>query len=358
MQQRVSAASMALGSRPHALYRFFDRTDALLYVGITMDLGARLKSHRREKPWWLDIHHITVEHFATRAEALAAEAKAIRAEGPLHNDQHNEMQLAQSPMSATEFAERILGIVTVSPTHRALKLAEARDAAEGEPAPLAADNLDGNPMLIAAECATYDATGNAMDLSRAIQGLLRLMPRDLLELARQRAEKDVWGDDSSKFQELVLTARYLLPGLAGRVLDSLEPMERTEWLLGAERAASSSATNDDVRVIAAESFLAFQAGKTHRGMCFGLGSYGASCPRRADTFVTLAAGHCPHCDGPRRCEGHLLWCRRHAEMAELGTFRDGENRPYRIVAMRAAAVGGRPESACVVRESVEAEMRA
>lgn len=97
MQQRVSAASVALGNRPHALYRFFDRTDVLLYVGITMDLGARLKKHRRDKPWWLDIDHITIEHFSSRAEALAAEAEAIRMEGPLHNDQHNEMVSVDVP---------------------------------------------------------------------------------------------------------------------------------------------------------------------------------------------------------------------------------------------------------------------
>lgn len=34
------------------LYRLFDRQGALLYVGITGDLGQRWKKHMREKHWW------------------------------------------------------------------------------------------------------------------------------------------------------------------------------------------------------------------------------------------------------------------------------------------------------------------
>lgn len=89
MTRRVSAASLALEHQPHALYRFFDRSDVLLYVGITVDLAKRIKNHRKGKPWWTQIHNITVEHFDTRQEALDAERKAIRDEKPLHNDQHN-----------------------------------------------------------------------------------------------------------------------------------------------------------------------------------------------------------------------------------------------------------------------------
>ena len=73
MPRRVSVASLAINNQPHALYRFFDRTDVLLYVGITANLPTRMKNHSKGKPWWTQIHNITIEHFDTRQDALDAE---------------------------------------------------------------------------------------------------------------------------------------------------------------------------------------------------------------------------------------------------------------------------------------------
>lgn len=71
-----------------ALYRFRDRDARLLYVGITGHLGRRIAQHEREKDWWEDVAAATVEHYATRDEALAAERIAIETEGPLYNVEH------------------------------------------------------------------------------------------------------------------------------------------------------------------------------------------------------------------------------------------------------------------------------
>ena len=79
-----------LADRPHALYRFFDSANRLLYVGITAALPTRLMSHNGDKPWWTSVHHITVEHFADRETVLKAETAAIKAEHPLHNITHNQ----------------------------------------------------------------------------------------------------------------------------------------------------------------------------------------------------------------------------------------------------------------------------
>ena len=35
----------------HVLYRFHNRAGELLYIGITVDPGARWRKHRDEKPW-------------------------------------------------------------------------------------------------------------------------------------------------------------------------------------------------------------------------------------------------------------------------------------------------------------------
>jgi predicted GIY-YIG superfamily endonuclease len=68
-----------------ALYRFFTDDGRLLYVGISNSFPNRLMQHEAEKPWWQDVARVEVEHFASRAEALAAETAAINAECPFWN---------------------------------------------------------------------------------------------------------------------------------------------------------------------------------------------------------------------------------------------------------------------------------
>lgn len=67
-----------------SLYRMFDSDGVLLYVGITSS-PKRLGQHQRNSAWWLAVARVEVEHYPTRADALAAEADAIRTEGPTHN---------------------------------------------------------------------------------------------------------------------------------------------------------------------------------------------------------------------------------------------------------------------------------
>jgi hypothetical protein len=75
-------------ARSHALYRFYGEGEVLLYVGITADLGARLKQHGKDKPWWTAVRMCTVEHYDSREDVLEAERHAIVAECPRHNIQH------------------------------------------------------------------------------------------------------------------------------------------------------------------------------------------------------------------------------------------------------------------------------
>lgn len=68
-----------------ALYRLFDGTGSLLYVGITNDPETRWSYHARQKEWWPQVHERTVDWKATRTEAEAAEAEAIGRENPRWN---------------------------------------------------------------------------------------------------------------------------------------------------------------------------------------------------------------------------------------------------------------------------------
>jgi predicted GIY-YIG superfamily endonuclease len=67
-----------------ALYRMFDSSGRLIYVGVTGNLGRRLGNHS-EKLWFPRVMTIKLQWFFTRAEALAAERQAIQTEMPLVN---------------------------------------------------------------------------------------------------------------------------------------------------------------------------------------------------------------------------------------------------------------------------------
>jgi hypothetical protein len=84
-----AATSSAPVEVPQTLYRFFDASGALLYVGITCDLPERVRRHRGEKAWWLDVANITVQHYADRQSVEEAEREAIERERPRWNVVYN-----------------------------------------------------------------------------------------------------------------------------------------------------------------------------------------------------------------------------------------------------------------------------
>lgn len=67
-----------------AVYRMYDDAGALLYVGTTVNVDTRLKSHA-EKRWFPLVAAIKLEWFDTAAAAFLAEQRAIRAEQPRMN---------------------------------------------------------------------------------------------------------------------------------------------------------------------------------------------------------------------------------------------------------------------------------
>ena len=74
-----------------SLYRLYDGTDQLLYVGIATDPQKRINVHRCDtsKKWRHDIARHAVEWFETREEAEGAEVEAIRTELPTYNRRHH-----------------------------------------------------------------------------------------------------------------------------------------------------------------------------------------------------------------------------------------------------------------------------
>ncbi len=71
--------------RTHILYRCYDRTLTLLYVGMTNDPESRFIAHRNTQPWWHQVDHIRIQKLKSREALARAEAAAIQMEQPLYN---------------------------------------------------------------------------------------------------------------------------------------------------------------------------------------------------------------------------------------------------------------------------------
>jgi hypothetical protein len=73
------------------LYRHWDDSGNLLYVGISLNAAARASQHAKDKTWWPEVATITVEHLGciSRSGAESIEAAAIKAENPRYNVVHN-----------------------------------------------------------------------------------------------------------------------------------------------------------------------------------------------------------------------------------------------------------------------------
>lgn len=69
------------------LYRYFDADGTLIYLGISSNAMARLRSHKKDD-WANRIATVKLERFPDRSAALAAESMAIKAERPMFNKMH------------------------------------------------------------------------------------------------------------------------------------------------------------------------------------------------------------------------------------------------------------------------------
>lgn len=74
--------------KTHKLYRHFDSTDRLLYIGITNSPLTRLSQHLRTSHWSDDIARIDIECYSSHALAREAEKAAIAREAPPFNINH------------------------------------------------------------------------------------------------------------------------------------------------------------------------------------------------------------------------------------------------------------------------------
>jgi excinuclease UvrABC nuclease subunit len=85
-----SEAPQAIPEAAPTLYRHFNATGELLYVGRTIrPVLQRQHEHLKTKKWWNEVTLTNYERFSTVEELKTAELDAIRSEHPRYNLTHN-----------------------------------------------------------------------------------------------------------------------------------------------------------------------------------------------------------------------------------------------------------------------------
>lgn len=94
-----------------ALYRHYDASGRLLYVGITNAVTKRLDQHVKSSSWATEIKTITIEWHESRADALDAEDSAIFDECPIYNTIGRRHDPLQSDAWTKACAETVMGVI-------------------------------------------------------------------------------------------------------------------------------------------------------------------------------------------------------------------------------------------------------
>jgi hypothetical protein len=320
MAGKISAAQRDLATRHHALYRFYDRSDVLLYVGITVDLPTRMGNHQTDKPWWADVARMTVEHHASRADVLDAERQAIRDEKPLYNVHHNELVEVEEDESADHLR------VLYTTAFELLEDDDERQAILHD----ARFDFEGNEL--GPEAHRLSATEDAISIlgwgrTRAIElfddlldvlGLLPGAPPGGWYAAARAAfiEHHEPGTYLPPFDIRAYAINDVVAALSTRYLDvDLPSGEGDSW----REVAISTGRRSQLAVDRSAARIAAEYKRTGvlpAGCCYGPGLSGARCPRpdMETTFFEV----CPLGCGPGPCTGHDRWCRKHASNVKYG----------------------------------------
>jgi NAD-dependent dihydropyrimidine dehydrogenase PreA subunit len=333
---RVSVGLHELPDSPHFLYRFYDRTDALLYIGITKDPKTRFKWHRNNQPWWTDVDQAKtqVDFHPSRDAVLEAERKAIIAETPLYNDQHNltvDTPTRQAIRDAVEeFADTILFHLLGHPD----SVKDAIRDAEIDIAEQIADfgKAEESSPVLAATANVAERLLTAKNIYKScVDTLQDWLPPDVVAAAYEQAVGDLSADDLSWMHDpdvIESAVSAMEAEMCKRYLAALPAEEAAEWRLAAKTflsrkwsSRSHSVPSEDQ--IERHAALYAKAVDTEHPyllaahQCHGKGTHIPRCPNQAD--LKVAFGNCQVCKPDvGECPGHQVWCGNHLELGVNG----------------------------------------
>lgn len=90
----------------YCVYRAFDRSGQLLYIGSTGDYTARRKQHKYQSAWFDSVSRWQAEWYASDEAAQEAEYAAIQAEQPAYNTRDLIGRQCQFRAAERQAAER------------------------------------------------------------------------------------------------------------------------------------------------------------------------------------------------------------------------------------------------------------
>lgn len=342
---KVSVGRAELDTRPHILYRFYDRTGVLLYVGITVDFDERWKKHARQKDWWAQVDHTAtkVEYCLGDRAARAAETAAIKAEKPLHNTQHNEFVEIETedepcdinePWSLDNFVREVLDNTTEFELD--VILHDNRHDFEGN------ERSDRGRDIAAAFSQLMTITWDRSNLNTGFK-LLRSM-LDIAEDNRWKAFVSPLpsNEGMSDYDADQVFMHAFIAAKAADYLDRLPEDEADQWQDCGRAIEGFDSDSGEVTVAAALYANAFKTKRlTRKGICSGPHHSGARCSRL--DLVTTVFEVCPICDDVTNCCGHKIWCEKHDGMARSGRLEMYEDSrfaraPIRLTGEPGAAV--------------------
>ena len=79
-----------INMKKHMIYKFYNKNDQLLYIGITNSIRKRLHLHKQKKEWFNEINKILVSEKLSRNEAYIYEIFFISNEKPIHNIEYTK----------------------------------------------------------------------------------------------------------------------------------------------------------------------------------------------------------------------------------------------------------------------------
>lgn len=82
---KIPESWLTVEGRPFAVYTFYDVENAPLYIGLSMSMSNRLRSHMYTQPWWSDVESIGLQFYAGYEDAVDAERREILEHLPKYN---------------------------------------------------------------------------------------------------------------------------------------------------------------------------------------------------------------------------------------------------------------------------------
>lgn len=116
----------------YCVYRMYDKTVRLLYIGHSESPAGRFSAHSEKLPFWFDVCNITLEFYPTYQDMRRAEELAIQNEEPVHNQVRYECVAHLDPLPLPTYDGNTLPVIP-TPTGKKIKVLKPKRASFNDP---------------------------------------------------------------------------------------------------------------------------------------------------------------------------------------------------------------------------------